>query len=835
MAKDFIHLHVHTQYSINNGLGSIRDYVDKAISDGMSGMAITDLGNMFGIKEFHDYVNWVNKKREKNGEEPFKPIFGCEICVEPDYHILLLAKNHQGYENLVRLVSKSYLYKDGGAPKTNRSYLKYCHEGLIVLSGGISGEVATKLLSDNISGARETIEWYRSVFGEDYYLELQRHEVKDISVFANREIYRSQVKVNDLLLGLAKEYGIKVVCTNNVHYIEQEHAEAHDIQLCIANNKELGDHERIRYSKQEWFKTSNEMSEVFDDIPESLSNTIDILNKVEIYSLDRDPKLPLYVVPRDSDEVITEEKDELIDVYELIEEYEYLKRLTYHRAHRIYGESLPSEVDERLKYELDVIKTQDCTTYILVIEDLISAIHKNFYFKMAYGRGSVEGSLVAFCLGITKIDPLKHGLLFERYINLNRKALPIINICLEEREKAFAINYLKEKNGDLCFAHIITFEKFDTKSSIKEVGRVEGVPSAITNTLCEYIPYRLPNYMRMNLPNAIKCITELQEAESSSNPDLAKTIKYAKMLEGTICGTGVSSSGIVVSPFYVDLYAPIFTTEDPDKKGQTIVCTQYDDWYIEDVGLVKLDLYGERVLTEIRETLSYYWVTHGSFYNWDTIPFDDSKTFELLQEGHVVGLFDFDSIEMAITLHQLHPTAFEDLVALNVLSLPGIERFLPSFISRKNGREEIKYDIPCMEEYLKETYGLLIYQEQLMNLSRQLAGFSREESDVLRKAFGKKKQETIDSMKPKFIDGGMRNGYDSKILEKIWSDWEDYGCFLYCKATAVSYTWQVYLTAYFKANYPAEYMSALLKCRKDDKSELRKLEKECDRMDILPL
>lgn len=827
MTKDFIHLHVHTQYSINNGLGSIKDYVDKAISDGMRGMAITDFGNMFGIKEFHDYVSRVNKKREKNGEEPFKPIFGCEMCVEPNYHIVLLAKNYQGYKNLVWLISRSYHYKDGGAPKTNRSRLKDYHEGLIVLSGGISGEVATKLLSDNISGARETIEWYRSVFGEDYYLELQRHEVKDISVFANREIYRSQVKVNDLLLGLAKEYGIKVVCTNNVHYIEQEHAEAHDIQLCIANKKDLDDNERVRYSKQEWLKTYDEMSEVFDDIPESLSNTIDILNKVEIYSLDREPKFPLYVVPRDSDEVITEEKDELI------EEYEYLKRLTYYRAHRIYGESLPSEVDERLKYELDVIKTQDCTTYILIIEDLISAIHKNFYFKIAYGRGSVEGSLVAFCLGITKIDPLKHGLLFERYINLNRKALPIINICLEEREKAFAINYLKEKNGDYCFAHIVTFEKFDTKSSIKEVGRVEGVPSAITDKLCERIPYRLPNYMRMNLPNAIKCVKELQEVESSTDPYLAKTIKYAKILEGTICGTGVSSSGIVVSPFDVDLYAPIFTTEDPDKKGQTIVCTQYDDWYVEDVGLVKFSLCSEKELTEIKETLNLC-CFYENFPDLDTIPLDNYKTFELLQEGNIKGIYNFDSSDMAVDLYKLHPTVFEDIVALSVLKLPGLERILPSFIARKNGREEIIYDIQCMERYLKETYGLLVYQEQLMNLSRQLAGFTREESDVIRKAFGKKKQETIDSMKPKFIEGGMRNGYDSKILEKIWSDWEDYGCFLYCKAIAVSYTWQAYLTAYFKANYPAEYMSALLKCRKDDMSELRKLEKECDRLEIQP-
>lgn len=831
MAKDFVHLHVHTQYSINNGLGCIRDYVDKAISDGMPGMAITDFGNMFGIKEFHDYVNRVNKRREKNGEEPFKPIFGCEMCVEPNYHIILLAKNYQGYKNLVTLVSNSFLYENIGEPQTNRSYLMHHHEGLIVLSGGISGEVATKLLNGNISGARETIEWYRSIFGDDYYLEFQRHEVKDVSVIANRELFRNQVKVNDLLLGLAKKYGIKVVCTNNVHFVEQEQAEAHDIQLCIANNKELGDHERIRYSKQEWFKTCDEMSTIFEDEPETLSNTIEILDKVEIYSLDQDPKLPLYVVPRDNEEVKTGENDEPI------EEYEYLERLTFSRAYKKYGEPLPPKVEERLKYELDVIKKRNYSEYILIIEDFISAM-RNRYCMIGPGRSSVAGSLVTYCLGITKIDPLKYDLLFERFINfnnLNRKVLPYIYIDIEEGGRIPALQYLEEKNGECCCAHIVTFEKFDTKSSIKEVARVEGVPSIVVNTLCEYIPYRLPNYMKMSLSNAIKCIPQLQEAESSHSPELANTIKYAKMLEGLIWGTGVHSSGIIVSPWPIQSYAPVFTTEDPNKKGQTIVCTQYDEHYIEDTGLVKIDFVELRTLTEIKKTLRDIYFYHNKKIDLDRIPLDDPRTFKLFQEGNVIGLFEFDSIEMAVNLYKLHPTTFEDLVALNVLSLPGIEMFLPSYIARKNGREEIKYDIPCMERYLKDTCGLLIYQEQLMNLSRQLAGFTREESDTLRKAMGKKKQELIDSLKPKFLEGGKKKGHDPKILEKIWKDWEKYGGYLYCKAHFVCYTWLAYQTAYLKAHFPAEYMSALLRCRKDDVSELRKLEKECDRLDIHPL
>ena len=818
MAKDFIHLHVHTQYSINNGLGRIRDYVDKAINDGMPGMAVTDFGNMFGIKEFHDYVKGVNKKREKNGEEPFKPIFGCEMCVEPDYHIILLAKNHHGYENLVRLVSYSFLFEHDEFPYTKRSLLREYHDGIIVLSGGLSGEVSSKLLNKNISGACESIEWYRSIFGDDFYLELQRNEVKDESIIANREIYRKQVKINDLLLGLAREYGIKVVCTNNVHFAEPEHAEVHATQLCIANNMDLDNNDRLRYSKQEWFKNYDEMSSIFKDVPEALSNTIEILNKVEIYSLDRAPRLPLFIVPRDNEEVKTKEGDGLIG------EYDFLERLSFSGAYQIYGEPLPSNVVERLNYELRIIKNMDCVRYFLIIEDIISVLCKK-YKMVAQGRGAVTGSLVAYCLGITKIDPMKHDLLFERFVNQNRKVLPIIPIDLEKGSKSLVKKHLEDKYGKEECANIVAFEKMDTKNSIMEVARVEELPSRIASFLCSSIPYRLPNDMRTNLVNAAKCIPEIQEAESSTAPPLANTIKYAKMIEGTISGVGIHSSGMIVSPNPIHFDVPIFTIEDPDKKGHAIVCTQYDEHFVDDTGLVRFDFYELRALNEIKETL---------IIDYGKIPLNDSMTIELLQEGNVFGVFGFDSIEMGINLYKLHPTSFEDLVALYVLVLPGIESSLLSFIKRKNGREEIKYDIPCMERYLKETYGLLIYQEQLMNLSRLLANFTPDESDRLRKAMGKKKQETIDEMKPRFIEGGKKNGYDSKILEKIWKDWEAYGGYLCCKAHAVSYTWLAYQTAYLKAHYPEKYMSVLLKYRKDDKSELRELEKECERMGIKP-
>lgn len=814
MAKEFIHLHVHTQYTINNGLGRIRDYVEKAIGDGMRGLAITDFGNMFGIKEFHDYVSWLNKKREKNGEKPFKPIFGCEMCVEPNYHLVVLAKNYQGYKNLVSLVSRSWTEGFNKISRTNRNDLKRYHEGLIVLSGCIAGEIPTKFLSGDIFGAREAIEWYHKVFGEDYYIELERHEVVDNSVDANREIFQNQEKVNSFLLEKAKEYGIKVVCTNNVHFVEQEHAEAHDRQLCIASKEKLNDRKRIRYSKQEWFKTSAEMSAVFEDIPEALSNTMEILDKVELYSIDHESLLPAFPIPA-----------------EFESEYDYLKELTLGKAYQIYGEQLPSEVKERLGFELDIIKSKGFSRYLLIIQDLINAMRYDFGVLVGPGRGSVAGSLVCYCLGITAIDPLKYDLLFERFANLSRNILVDIDIDFDEEGRYLAEKYLVDKYGKDNCAHIVTFDKLDPKTTMKSVAKLEKVPNAVVNNILKAIPNDYPHW-RYKMKNLCLDIPEFQEAETSQEPALSNTIKYSQMLDGTVSGIGIHACGLIVSQGPVNNWAPVFSIKDPDEKRVKIACTQYGGWYVEDTGLVKFDLLELGTLTEIKTALSLLKQNKGIEINLDEIPIDDAKTFELFQQGKTIGVFEFESTGMRKYLRKFHPTVFDDLIALDVLVLPGLERFLPSFIARKNGCEEIKYDIPCMERYLKDTYGLLIYQEQLMNLSRLIAGFTREESDTLRKAMGKKKQEIIDSLKPKFIEGGKKNGYDSKILEKIWKEWEKYGGYLFCKAHAVCYTWLAYQTAYLKAHFPAEYMSALLKSRKDDKSELRKLEKECDRLDI---
>ena len=802
MAKDFIHLHVHSHYSIYKGLGRIRDLVNKAINDGMPGMALTDLGNMFGIKEFHEYVTRVNKKREANGEEPFKPILGCEMCVEPNYRIVVLAKDLQGYKNLIDLVSKSWNHVCEEKPCTNRSYLKRYHEGLIVLSGSLSGEVSSKILKDNISGAREAIEWYHSIFGDDYYIEVQRHEVEDVAFFANRDIYRKQVKVNDLLLGLAKEYGIKVVCTNNVHFVEQEQAEAHDRWLCVGTQKKLDDPERLMYSKQEWFKTCDEMSAIFDDVPEALSNTIEILDKVELYSIDHKPDLPIFPFP-------------LFDGKE-IGEHEYLEKLTFSRACKIYGEPLPSEVEERLKYELQFIKQLDSSRYFLIMQDVINVIHDKHEIMVGPGRGSTAGSLVAYCLGITKIDPLKHDLLFERFVNLNRMVLPDIDTDLEEGGRAVAQKYLKEKYGNYCCAHIATFDKMDTKNSIKAMARVEGLPSQVANSFCSIIPDRLPNYKRMNLTNAIECIPQLQVAESSLCPELANTFKYAKDIEDAICGIGIHACGFAISNSDIRNWAPVCTINDPDNKNEKIICTQYGGWYVEDTGLVKIDFLDLNILNVIKRTLSWLPIVYDVHIDLDKIPIDDPKTFELFQQGDVEGIFEFDSIGKGINLYKLHPTVFSDLVAFYVFNLPGYEQYLPSFIARKNGREEFKYEIPCMERYLKETYGFTIYQEQIMHFSRLLANFTREESDTLRKAMSKKKQEVIDEMKPKFMEGGVKNGHDSKSLENVWADWEKMGPYAYCKSHAVCYTWLAYQTAYLKAHYPDEYMSAFYEFNKND-------------------
>ena len=884
--EDFIHLHVHTYYSILDGQSSIKRLVNKAIDDGMRGMAITDHGDMFGIKEFHDICNDVNKGRKKEGLEPFKPIFGCEMYVARrgdkslkehkedlgGYHLIVLAKNANGYKNLIKLVSNSWVDGFYNRPRTDRMELEKYHEDLIVCSACIAGEVPAKILKGDIAGAREAIEWHQRLWGDDYYLELQRHEVTDPTIRANRETFPMQQQANKVLIELAREYGIKLICTNDAHFVDKENAEAHDHLLCLSTGKDLDDPTRMLYSKQEWFKTRQEMNDIFSDVPEALANTLDILNKVEVYSLDNDPIMPFFPIPEDFG---TEEewrqkftKQELYDeftsdengenqlspeegnkkikklggydkLYRIKFEADYLAKLAYKGAHRIYGDPLSKEVDDRIRFELHIMKTMGFPGYFLIVQDFINSARDELGVMVGPGRGSAAGSVVAYCLGITKIDPLKYDLLFERFLNPDRISLPDIDPDFDDDGRGKVLKWVEDKYGHDNCAHIITYATMATKNSIKDVARVEKVPLAISNALCKAIPDRLPDVdgktPKMNLANAIKAVPELREAEASSDKALANTIKYAKMLEGTVRGTGIHACGFIICRDPISDHVTVSTADDPDFKGVKTNCTQYDGHVIESTGLIKMDFLGLKTLSELKEACENIKRTRGIEVDLDTIPIDDSKTYELYQQGRTVGTFQFESDGMRKYLRELKPTVFEDLIAMNALYRPGPMGYIPQFIRRKHGEEQITYDIPIMEKYLKDTYGITVYQEQVMLLSRLLADFTRGESDALRKAMGKKKKDIVDAMKPKFIEGGKKNGHNPEVLEKIWADWEAFASYAFNKSHAACYSWVAYQTAYLKANYPAEFMAAIMSRRRDQITEITKLMDECKQMGIATL
>ena len=878
--EDFIHLHVHTYYSILDGQSPVEKLVDKAVANGMRGMAITDHGNMFGVKELYNYCNKINGKLKEQGKEPFKPIFGCEMYVARrtkadrvkekgdagGYHLIVLAKNYHGYKNLIKLVSRAWVDGFYSKPRTDRADLEKYHEDLIVCSACIAGEVPAKILKGDIPGAREAIEWYKSIFGDDYYLELQRHEVKDPNQRANRETFPLQQRANKELIKLAKEYGIKVVCTNDCHFVDQENAEAHDHLLCLSTGKELNDPTRMLYSKQEWFKTREEMNEIFADVPEALSNTLEILDKVETYSIDHSPIMPFFPIPEEfgteeetrkrispeelfrefttdenGKEIMSHEEAEkkikklggIDKLYRIKFEADYLAKLAYDGAKRLYGEPLSDEVYERVKFELHIMKTMGFPGYFLIVQDFINSAQDELGVMVGPGRGSAAGSVVAYCLGITKIDPIKYDLLFERFLNPDRISLPDIDTDFDDDGRGKVLEWVEDKYGHDKVAHIITYGTMATKNSIKDVARVEKLPLDISNRLCKAIPDKLPDGMKMNLTNAIKCVPELREAEASANPQMANTIKYAKMLEGTVRGTGIHACGTIICRDAISDWVPVSTAEDKSDPGHKLLATQYDGHVIEETGLIKMDFLGLSTLSIMKETVENIRLTHDGFtLNLDTIPIDDELTYKLYQEGRTIGTFQFESAGMQKYLRELRPTVFEDLIAMNALYRPGPMDYIPSFIARKNGKEPITYDIPCMEKYLKDTYGITVYQEQVMLLSRQLADFTRGESDALRKAMGKKKKAIVDAMKPKFIEGGKKNGHDPKVLEKIWGDWEKFASYAFNKSHATCYSWVAYQTAYLKAHYPAEFMAGNMSRCLNDITKITKLMSECQAMNI---
>lgn len=876
--QDFVHLHVHTYYSILDGQASIKRLVDKAIANGMRGMAVTDHGNMMGIKEFFNYCNKKNKELKEQGKPAFKPILGCEMYVarrtmfdkvkdrgdQSGYHLIVLAKNYKGYKNLIKLVSHAWVDGFYMRPRTDRSELEKYHEGLIVCSACIAGEVPAKIIKGDMEGAEEAVQWYKRVFGDDYYLELQRHEVKDPRIRANRETFPLQQKANKVLIELAGKYNIKLVCTNDSHFVDEENAEAHDRLLCLSTNKDLDDPTRMLYSKQEWFKTREEMNEVFSDVPEALANTCEVLEKVETYSIDHGPIMPFFPIPEEFgteeeyrkriteeqlyDEFTQDENGNVVlsreqgeekikklggydKIYRIKFEADYLAKLAYEGARKLYGEPLSEEVAERINFELYIMKTMGFPGYFLIVQDFINTARDELGVMVGPGRGSAAGSVVAYCLGITKIDPIKYDLLFERFLNPDRISLPDIDTDFDDDGRGKVLDWVTEKYGADKVAHIITYGTMATKLAIKDVARVEKLPLAESNRLCKAIPDRLPDGMKMNLTNAIKCVKELREAEASPDPKLHETIEYAKMLEGNVRNTGIHACGTIICRDAISDWVPVSTADDKET-GHKLLCTQYEGSVIEETGLIKMDFLGLKTLSILKEAVENIRISTGKTIDLDTIPIDDPETYNLYSEGKTVGTFQFESAGMQKYLRELHPTVFEDLIAMNALYRPGPMDYIPQFIERKKDPAKISYDIPCMEKYLKDTYGITVYQEQVMLLSRQLAGFTRGQSDTLRKAMGKKLIEKMNHLEGLFYEGGQKNGHKLEVLKKIWDDWKKFASYAFNKSHATCYSWVAYQTAYLKAHYPAEYMAATMSRNYTNISEITKLMDECKSMGI---
>ena len=906
---DFVHLHVHSQYSILDGQASIQRLVDKAIANGMRGMALTDHGNMFGVKEFYNYVNKKNgkvkdeikdlKKRiaalesgKEEADDPqaeiascrtrlaeterklFKPIIGCEMYVahrrlfnkdgKPDqggYHLIVLAKNLKGYHNLIKLVSKAWTEGYYMRPRTDRVELEKYHEGLIVCSACLGGEVPRMIRAGRFDAAEEAVQWYKRVFGDDYYLELQLH--KATVPRANHETYPLQLEVNKHLKEYSQKYGIRLVCTNDVHFVDEENAEAHDRLICLSTGKELDDPNRMLYSKQEWFKTREEMSEIFADMPEALATTVDICDQVEFYSIDHAPIMPTFSIPEDfgteeeyrkkyteedlfneftrneHGEVVMSEADAKAKIeklggydklYRIKLEADYLAKLAFDGAKRRYGENLSDEVRERLVFELHIMKTMGFPGYFLIVQDFIAAAREKLGVSVGPGRGSAAGSAVAYCLGITKIDPIQYDLLFERFLNPDRISLPDIDVDFDDDGRGDVLRWVTEKYGQEKVAHIITYGTMATKLAIKDVARVQKLPLPVSNRLCKLVPDKIPD-KKVNLANAIDYVPELREAEASPDPILRDTLKYARMLEGNVRNTGVHACGTIICRDDITDWVPVSTADDKDT-GEKILVTQYEGSVIEETGLIKMDFLGLKTLSIIKEAIENIRISLGEIVDIDSIDINDAATYKLYSDGRTIGTFQFESPGMQKYLRELQPSTFEDLIAMNALYRPGPMDYIPDFIDRKHGRKPIEYDIPIMEKYLKDTYGITVYQEQVMLLSRLLADFTRGESDALRKAMGKKLRDKLDHMKPKFIEGGKKNGHDPKVLEKIWADWEKFASYAFNKSHATCYSWVAYQTAYLKAHYPPQYMAANLSRNISRIDEITKLMDECKAMGV---
>ena len=908
--EPFIHLHVHTQYSLLDGQASIDALINKAYDDGMRAIAVTDHGNMFGIKEFFNKVNKKNgkvqgtikdlqkelktlgAKEERTDEENarlaeipgllekakgdlFKPIIGCECyCARnhrlqktekedrSGWHLIVLAKNMTGYKNLIKIVSQSWTEGFYGRPRIDKELLEQHREGLIVCSACLGGEIPQKIMHGNIHAAEEAVLWFKQLFGEDYYLELQRHETHRAD--ADQTVYKHQVEVNKVLIELAHKHGVKIIATNDVHFVNEEDADAHDRLICLSTGKDLNDPNRMRYTKQEWMKTTAEMNQIFGDIPDALRNTLEIADKVEFYSIDSGPIMPTFNIPEDFgteegyrqklteqdlfDEFTRDENGNVVlsqadaeakikklggydKLYRIKLEADYLAKLTYEGAKPRYGDPLSDEVKERLNFELHIMKTMGFPGYFLIVQDFIRAAREELGVSVGPGRGSAAGSAVAYCLGITKIDPIKYDLLFERFLNPDRISLPDIDTDFDDDGRGEVLRWVTEKYGAERVAHIITYGTMATKSAIKDVARVEKVPLAESNRLAKLVPDKIPDMKKFKLKDAIESVPELKEAANGPDPLVRDTLKYAQMLEGNVRNTGVHACGVIIGRYDISDVVPVSTAKDKDT-GEEMLVTQYEGSVIEETGLIKMDFLGLKTLSIIKDAIENVRLTTGHDLDIDHISLEDPATYKLYCEGKTTGTFQFESAGMQKYLKELQPSKFEDLIAMNALYRPGPMDYIPSFIARKQGKEEIKYDIPVMERYLKDTYGITVYQEQVMLLSRLLANFTRGESDALRKAMGKKLIEKMNALKTKFLSGGKANGYEEATLNKIWADWEKFASYAFNKSHATCYSWVAYQTAYLKANYPSEYMAAVLSRSLSNIADITKFMDECKAMGI---
>ncbi|MGE4288431.1 MAG: DNA polymerase III subunit alpha [Salinivirgaceae bacterium] len=848
----FVHLHVHSQYSILDGAATTAQIANKAKADGMPAVALTDHGGMFGVKEFH-----VSCKKAG-----VKPIIGVEAYValrghlrKDDYkidgsgeHLVLLAKNRTGYKNLLKLTSiahnQGFYYK----PRIDKELIEKYHEGLVATSACLGGEVAQHIMNGDFDKAEESILWFKNIFGDDYYLELMRHQNND--PLLRKDVWENQVKVNKVLLELSKKLQVKVIATNDVHFAEEEDAEAHDLLVCLSTGRDYDDNTRMRYTRQEWFKTTAEMNRIFADVPEALENTLEIADKVEFFELDADPIMPKFTIPESfgllsdyekkytADDLIEEFGQKAFDriggyekVLQIKFESDYLKHLTYLGAEKRYGENFKDDVKERIDFELDTIKTMGFPGYFLIVQDFINAA-REMEVLVGPGRGSAAGAAVSYCVGITNVDPIKYDLLFERFLNPDRVSMPDVDIDFDDDGRQMVLDWVTDKYGADKVAHICTFGTMATKSSIKDVARVIKLPLEEANRLAKMVP----EAPKMNFAKAYKESHELVEEKKSANPLIQRTLLNAEKLEGSVRQTGVHACGILIGRDPLDEHLPVMPT-----KGEKLLTTQYDGRFVEAIGLLKMDFLGLKTLSIIKETLENIKLSKGVKIDIDGISFEDEKTYQLFSNGETTAIFQFESPGMKKYLRGLKPDRFEDLVAMNALYRPGPMDYIPSFIARKHGQEPVVYDHPLMEPYLKDTYGITVYQEQVMLQSRALGGFTRGDSDTLRKAMGKKIMELMEKLKNKFTEGckanpefvaGVKNKPAEEVIDKIWKDWEAFASYAFNKSHSVCYAYVAYQTGYLKAHFPAEFMAANLSRNLSNITEVTKLMEECRRMGL---